>query len=267
MALRPFFERRARIGFVATMGALHEGHLSLVCRAGQECEAVVVSIFVNPTQFNNPDDLKSYPRDTEADLLKLSDLDVDIVFTPSVAEMYPEADTRVFSLGHLDRVMEGLHRPGHFNGVAQIVSKFFQLIRPNRAYFGYKDYQQYLIIRKLVEDLDLDVEVVGCDIYREPDGLAMSSRNALLSERARRAAPRIYKALQAAAEPIRNSDFEGAKKTVREMLGSDGVIQLEYFELALADTLEPVKTYAKGQTMGFIAVSADGIRLIDNMLY
>ena len=183
------------IGFVPTMGALHKGHLSLVKEARKQSDVVVVSIFVNPTQFNNPDDLKTYPRDLDKDVKMLEELDVELIFAPTVKEMYPEEDTRQFDFGNLDKVMEGKYRPGHFNGVAQVVSKLFDQVTPDKAFFGEKDFQQLAIIRRLVKDLKMPVDVVGCPIVREPDGLAMSSRNMLLTPEMRKNAPVIAETL------------------------------------------------------------------------
>ena len=183
------------IGLVPTMGALHAGHVSLIKRAMAENEIVVVSDFVNPTQFNNPNDFKTYPRDLFSDAKLVESIGATLFFTPSEQEMYPTPDTRTFSFGNLDKVLEGAHRPGHFNGVAQIVSKLFELVQPTRAYFGEKDFQQLVIIKELVKQLRMRIEIVPCPIVREADGLAMSSRNQLLSSECRRDAPVIYEAI------------------------------------------------------------------------
>ncbi|RLD95742.1 MAG: pantoate--beta-alanine ligase, partial [Bacteroidetes bacterium] len=188
------------IGLVPTMGALHQGHMSLVEKAAAENDVVVVTIFVNPTQFNDPSDLDLYPRTLDQDLELLRQLEADLVFVPAVKEMYPDEETQVFDLGGLDKVMEGKHRPGHFNGVAQIVSKLFLMIRPHRAYFGQKDFQQLVVIRRLVEILDMNLTIVSCPIIREKDGLAMSSRNTRLSKEERKLAPFIYETLVHASE-------------------------------------------------------------------
>ncbi len=187
-----------RIGFVPTMGALHKGHLSLIERAGAENDRVVVSIFVNPTQFNDPNDLKNYPVNPESDTRLLSTLPCDYVFCPEVDEIYPEPDTRKFDFGALETVMEGRFRPGHFNGVAQVVSKLFYIVEPHRAYFGLKDFQQYAIIKNMVTRLNIPIELIACETVREQDGLAMSSRNALLTKEHRAVAPEIYKILREA---------------------------------------------------------------------
>ena len=170
------------IGFVPTMGALHEGHLSLVRIASGHCDVVVVSVFVNPTQFNDPKDLERYPRDLQKDAKLLSETRCELIFAPTVQDIYPEPDTRVFDFGLIDKVMEGKYRPGHFNGVAQVVSRLFDIVKPHKAFFGEKDFQQLAVIREMVRQLKLEVEIVACPIVREADGLAMSSRNLLLNE-------------------------------------------------------------------------------------
>ena len=190
------------VGFVPTMGALHEGHISLVERARKECPKCVVSVFVNPTQFNDKNDLKHYPRTPEADAAMLEAAGVDVVFMPSVEEVYPEPDTRQFDFGQIDKVMEGATRPGHFNGVAQVVSRLFDLVKPDKAYFGEKDFQQIAVIKAMVEQLGLKVEIVECPIVRGEDGLALSSRNALLDKEHRAAAPHIYEVLHAATTKV-----------------------------------------------------------------
>ncbi|MDE6581619.1 MAG: pantoate--beta-alanine ligase, partial [Duncaniella sp.] len=183
------------VGLVPTMGALHAGHLSLIERARHDNDIVVVSVFVNPTQFNNPEDLRTYPRTEEADLKALTEAGVDIAFVPTVEEMYPEKDERVFDLGPVATVMEGAMRPGHFNGVAQIVSKLFAIVKPTRAYFGEKDFQQIAVIRRMAQLEGFDIEIVDCPIKREPDGLAMSSRNVRLTPEQRAIAPAIHRIL------------------------------------------------------------------------
>jgi pantoate--beta-alanine ligase len=258
-------------GFVPTMGALHEGHLSLVEAAVKSSRMAAVSIFVNPTQFNDPDDLLKYPRTLEADLQMLSGLlrENDFVFTPTVEEIYPEPDTRVFDFGDIERVMEGLHRPGHFNGVAQVVSRLFEIIRPSAAFFGQKDYQQLTIIRELARRDFPKTEIVACPIVREKDGLAMSSRNKRLLLRHRERAGEIYRTLIAAAAMA--SDYETAeiKEFVADRINMIPDFRLEYFEIVQDVTLTPVraaiemspdKTY-----YGCIALFAGDVRLIDNI--
>ncbi|MDR2890890.1 MAG: pantoate--beta-alanine ligase [Alistipes sp.] len=239
------------IGFVPTMGALHEGHLSLVRAAKRDESVTVVSLFVNPTQFNDPADLRNYPRTPEKDLAMLEAEGVDVVFMPSVEEMYPEPDTRVWDFGELDKIMEGATRPGHFNGVAQVVSRLFDAVRPARAYFGQKDFQQIAVIREMVRQARetkepwAGVEIVECPIVREADGLAMSSRNALLTPEHRAAAPDIFRALQMGAK---NPNEE----TIRREIERGGSLKTIYC------------TILGGRI--FVAVQAGAVRLIDNVL-
>ena len=207
------------VGFVPTMGALHEGHLSLVARAGAENDTVVVSIFVNPNQFNDPNDLKHYPRTLESDLALLGSLRCDYLFFPDVTEIYPEPDTRKFDFGALERVMEGRFRPGHFNGVAQVVSRLFDIVRPDKAYFGQKDFQQCSIIKKMCILLKSPIVIVPCDIVRERDGLAMSSRNSLLTAAHKAVAPQIYRILQEAQQESVFSTPEEVKMGVYDKIG------------------------------------------------
>ena len=206
-----------KIGLVPTMGALHEGHASLVRRSVKENDVTVVSVFVNPTQFNDKNDLKNYPRTLEADCALLEKEGASIVFAPTVEEMYPQEDTRVFSFAPLDTVMEGACRPGHFNGVAQIVSKLFYAVEADKAYFGEKDFQQLAIIREMVRQLELDVEIVGCPIVREDDGLALSSRNTLLSPEERERALTISRTLFASLEFARGNSLAATKAFVEEI--------------------------------------------------
>ncbi len=256
------------IGFVPTMGALHEGHLSLVKTAGEQSDVVVVSIFVNPTQFNNPDDLKTYPRDLDKDVEMLEKYNVELIFAPTVKEMYPDEDKRQFDFGNLDKVMEGKFRPGHFNGVAQVVSKLFDYVKPDKAFFGEKDFQQLAIIRKLVRDLNMSVEVVGCPIVREPDGLAMSSRNQLLTPEMRKNAPVIAKTL---SESLNFAPGKTVKETVDfvvKTINDTGNLEAEYFEIVDGDTLQAVNNWDDSDyIVGCIAVFAGKVRLIDNVTY
>jgi len=257
-----------RIGFVPTMGALHRGHASLIERAGKENDILVVSIFVNPTQFNEPADLENYPRKMDEDLKMLRDLETDVVFTPSEKEMYPEEDSRTFDLGGLDKVMEGTFRKGHFNGVAQIVSKLFETVRPHRAYFGQKDFQQLVIIRKLVELMNLDISIVGCPIIREPDGLAMSSRNELLNRAERKAAPHIYQILMAAKEQKAMRSPVEVRSWVAGQFDNLSLMELEYFEIVNDTDLSPVRSWTEpGRKVACIAVRLGKVRLIDNIFF
>ncbi len=256
------------IGFVPTMGALHAGHIELVTRAVLENDVVVVSIFVNPTQFNDKNDLRNYPRTPEKDLQMLAEAGVDYVFMPTEEEMYPEPDTRTFDFGNLDKVMEGAYRPGHFNGVAQVVSKLFAIVEPHRAYFGLKDYQQLAIIRRMVAMLNLQVEIVPCPIVREADGLAMSSRNLLLAPEKRASAPLIHQTLSEAKRLVGEKSVEETSEWVINRINGNPHLKVEYFQLAEAHSLQPITDWAEAnEVIGCIAVRAGEIRLIDNMVF
>jgi len=256
------------IGFVATMGALHRGHTSLVEKAAGENDAIVVSIFVNPSQFNDPADLEEYPRTLDQDLELLQSLNVDLVFVPSVKEMYPEEDILSFDLGNLDKVMEGKHREGHFTGVVQIVSKLFLAVNPNRAYFGQKDFQQLVIVRRLVELLNLDLNIVACPIVREEDGLAMSSRNIRLTREERNLAPFIQITLKLAREKRRSLAPVELRSWVILQFEEQPLMQLEYFEIVEDKELKPVIDWAeKGNKVGCLAVQLGGVRLLDNLFF
>lgn len=256
------------IGFVPTMGALHQGHMSLVHQAVAQCGCVVVSIFVNPTQFNNPVDLQRYPRDLDADLVLLEGSGCSVVFAPTVEEIYPEPDTRIFDFGQLDRVMEGAHRPGHFNGVGQVVSKLFELVEPQKAFFGLKDFQQLAIIKNLVKQLRLNVEIVPCPIVREPDGLAMSSRNQLLTVEQRNNAPHISRILFEAVQLKNSLSVSELKEWVVFKINENPYLSTEYFEIVDDETLMPVTTWqAQCNNVGCIAVHCGEVRLIDNVIF
>lgn len=257
---------RSGIGFVPTMGALHAGHRSLVERARRECETVVVSVFVNPTQFNDKTDLKNYPRTPEADLRLLEEVGADYVFMPSVEEVYPEPDTRTFDFGMIDKVMEGATRPGHFNGVAQVVSRLFDLIKPAKAYFGEKDFQQIAVIRDMVRQLNIPVEIIPCPIVRGEDGLALSSRNTLLDTDHRTAAPYIYKVLKAAVEKSHQTTPDQLAAWVTAQVESNPLLKVIYFQVVDAATMQQVRTWEESPAIqGCIAVQAGDIRLIDNI--
>ncbi len=259
------------IGLVPTMGALHAGHRSLVERARAENDIVITSVFVNPTQFNNPEDLRTYPRTEEADCAMLEQCGVDYAFVPSVEEMYPEPDTRVFDLGPVAEVMEGAMRPGHFNGVAQIVSRLFALTKPTRAYFGEKDFQQIAVIRRMVELEGFDLEIVPCPIVREPDGLALSSRNVRLSPEARAIAPKIHYLL----EQSLNLKAEGMQpRQLADAVAAaiDGVegLDTEYYSIVDAETMQPIDRWVDAGALGAVGcvtVFCGGVRLIDNIRY
>jgi pantoate--beta-alanine ligase len=256
------------VGFVPTMGALHNGHLQLMRKAKEETPIVVVSIFVNPTQFNNPNDLSNYPRMLRKDEIMCEEVGVDVVFAPEVQEMYPETDNRVFEFGLLDKVMEGKHRTGHFNGVAQVVSKLFDIVKPNKAYFGQKDFQQLAVIKRLVKDFKYNIDIVGCPTVREADGLAMSSRNLLLNSQQRASAPIIAKTLLAARNNKGNFSVKDMIAWVVSEINSDPLLVVEYFEIANAETLEAVENWTHATNLvGCIAVQVGEVRLIDNILF
>lgn len=264
--LLSLIEEEKSLGLVPTMGALHQGHASLVKKARIENDVVAVSIFVNPTQFNDPSDLDHYPRTLDQDLELLRQLKTDLVFVPEVKEMYPGEDEQVFDLGGLDQVMEGLHRQGHFNGVAQIVSKLFLLIRPHRAYFGQKDFQQLVIIRRLAEILDLDISIVSCTIIRENDGLAMSSRNIRLSKEERKQAPFIYETLLQARALKDSKTPAQVKEWVSIQFEKQPDLKLEYIEIVEDKGLTPVDDWdEKVNIVACIAVHLGDVRLIDNL--
>ncbi len=256
------------IGFVPTMGALHEGHASLVRRAVSENDVAVVSVFVNPTQFNDKNDLIKYPRTLEADCALLEKEGVHVVFAPTVEEMYPEPDTRRFSYAPLDTVMEGKFRPGHFNGVCQVVSKLFYMVEPDKAYFGEKDFQQLAIIREMTRRLDIPVQIVGCPIVREADGLALSSRNARLTEEQRKQALVISKTLFDSIEYAKNHTVAETQAFVENRIAEAEGLDLEYFELVDGTTLQKIISWGETDyAVGCITVFCGDVRLIDNIKY
>ena len=256
------------IGLVPTMGALHEGHASLVKRAVAENDVVVVSDFVNPTQFNDPNDLIKYPRTLDADCALLEKEGAHIVFAPSVEEVYPEPDTRTFSYAPLDTVMEGKYRPGHFNGVCQIVSKLFMMVEPDKAYFGEKDFQQLAIIREMVKQMEFPLQIVGCPIVREKDGLALSSRNARLSEEQRQQALNISKTLFKSLEWAAGHSVEETQLFVEKAIAEAEGLELEYFEIVDGVTLQKISTWEDAPyVVGCITVYCGEVRLIDNIKY
>lgn len=266
--LKPLRNGARSIAIVPTMGALHEGHLSLIDAAIKNKDIVVVSIFVNPTQFNDPQDLERYPRDLEADISMLRKYPVDILFTPSVEEMYPEQDHRVFDLSPLDSVMEGRHRPGHFNGVAQIVSKLFYAVMPDRAYFGLKDFQQLAIIKKMLTALKMSVELIACPIIREKDGLAMSSRNQLLNQQERNAAPLIHDTLERASGLSGKFSPSEIIEEVKSTINKHPLMTVEYFEIVDDQSLMPIYKWGDSQhKIACIAVQIGKVRLIDNRYF
>lgn len=258
------------VGLVPTMGALHIGHLSLVKRACEECDFVVVSVFVNPTQFNNPEDLRTYPRTLDADIALLGgNTAANVVFAPTVEEVYPEPDTRQFAFGPIAEVMEGEHRPGHFNGVAQIVSKLFMFVEPDKAYFGEKDFQQLAIIRKMVKDLDFKIQIVGCPIVRYMDGLAVSSRNALLREDERAIAPIIQATLRRSVEEMqyKMTPAEVIAWVTKTLNGIEH-LEVEYYSIVDGLTLQPILNWEDTEyVVGCITCYCGKVRLIDNITY
>lgn len=256
------------VGLVPTMGALHAGHASLVKRAVAENDVVVVSDFVNPTQFNDKNDLLKYPRTLEADCKLLEACGASYVFAPSVEEIYPEPDTRQFSYAPLDTVMEGKYRPGHFNGVCQIVSKLFLIVEPTRAYFGEKDFQQLAIIREMVRKYPFDLQIVGCPIVREADGLALSSRNARLSDVQREQALQVSKTLFASVEYGKDHTLAETLRFVEDGIEKAEGMELEYFEIVDGNTLQPVSAWEdSAYIVGCITVFCGEVRLIDNIKY
>lgn len=259
--------QQSSVGLVPTMGALHQGHLELVKAARAENDLVVCSIFVNPTQFNNPDDLSAYPRTLEADCRLLESVGCDIVFAPSVEEMYPYPLDLSLNFGTLETVMEGAFRPGHFNGVGIVVSKFFNLIQPHRAYFGQKDLQQTAIIKSLIRNLSYPIELRICPTVRESDGLAMSSRNVRLTPEERSIAPTIYRILnECKTALLEGTPVEVALKNARDAFNQQPAFRLEYIELVDADTLKPLNETGKANAL-CVAVHLGNVRLIDNIVF
>jgi len=255
-----------RIGLVPTMGALHQGHLSLLDYIQEYCDTRICSIFVNPTQFNNAEDLAKYPRPVERDIKLLEEAGCDILFLPEVDEMYGEGEHWKIELGNLDSMLEGAFRAGHFQGVTQVVYKLFSLVKPDVACFGQKDYQQYRVIERMVELFDLPVSLVMCPIIREPDGLAMSSRNVRLSEEGRKHALALYDSLHYFSQHVNNSNIHTIREEAAEQLKTGKGVKFEYFEVRHTDDLEPVeKTEPDMQVIVLVAAWVDGVRLIDNM--
>ncbi len=256
------------VGFVPTMGALHEGHLSLVKIAGSENEIVVVSIFVNPTQFNDKNDLISYPRKQEEDIKMLEKTSCNYVYAPDFEDVYPEPDTRKFNFGSIETVMEGKFRPGHFNGVAQVVSRLLEIVKPRKAYFGWKDFQQLAVIKALVHKLEIKTEIIGCPIVREENGLAMSSRNERLTKMEKENAGAIYKALKDATNFAKEFSVERVKQMVVSSVNNIPGLTVEYFEIVDDTNLQSVKNWNEDSVkVGCIAVFCGKVRLIDNIVF
>ena len=268
--LAAFRSEGKKIGLVPTMGALHAGHASLVGRSVKENDVTVVSVFVNPTQFNDKKDLETYPRTLEADCRLLESMRADIVFAPSAEEVYPEPDTRTFSYPPTDTVMEGAFRPGHFNGVCQIVSKLFSYVEPDKAYFGEKDFQQIAVVKAMVKDLNIPVEICPCKIVREDDGLALSSRNALLTAEERTLAVNISKTLFASVDYAKEHTLEETKKFVIDTINAHEGLEVQYYEIVDGDSLRSLASWDDSDyIVGCITVfcGARPVRLIDNVKY
>ena len=258
------------VGLVPTMGALHEGHASLIRQSVAENQLTVVSVFVNPTQFNDPKDLQHYPRTFEADAQLIASLGGDVVFAPSVEEVYPQEDTRVFAYPPIDTVMEGARRPGHFNGVCQIVSKLFDMVSPDKAYFGEKDFQQIAVVRAMMRDLGYTFQLVPCPIVREESGLALSSRNALMSDEERVLATNIYRTLRESVDYAQSHTVSETQQFVVEQLNALEGLEVEYYEIVNGETLQPVTSWQDApHIQGCITVfcGARPVRLIDNIAY
>lgn len=255
------------IGFVPTMGALHSGHISLIEKSKQQCDVTICSIFVNPTQFNDKKDLERYPRMPDKDIALLEEADCDAVFLPSVEEMYPITKTEYFDFAGLDLILEGKYRLGHFNGVGQVVKRFFEIINPDKAFFGSKDYQQVMIVKLLVKQMGTPIEIVACPILRERDGLAMSSRNALLNDEERAIAGKINKMIDIANEIASEKSIDEAKLFMQDEILKVPLMKLDYFEICNADNLEPVSSIdEKPHVISLLAVFVGKIRLIDNAI-
>lgn len=256
------------VGFVPTMGALHDGHISLITRCVAENDLCVASVFVNPTQFNDKADLERYPRTPEADCAMLQAAGCDVVFMPTVQEMYPEEDTRQFNFGSLETVMEGKYRPGHFNGVAQIVSKLFDAVQPHKAYFGEKDFQQVAIIRAMVKQLNYPIQIIACPIIREESGLARSSRNTLLTDEQRKKAALIAQVLTKSTTFVHSKSVSATIDWVEEQFKDDAEFRMDYYEIVDGNSLQPVQNWEDSEfIVGCIAVYCGKIRLIDNIHY
>lgn len=266
--LRGIREEGKTVGFVPTMGALHEGHIALIRRARTECDSVVVSIFVNPTQFGPNEDLATYPRDLNRDLQLTSNEGVDAIFHPDEEEVYPPGYQTVVDVPELAATLEGAHRPGHFRGVATVVTKLLNMVQPDRAYFGQKDYQQFLIIERLTRDLNLTANIVLVQTFREKDGLAMSSRNVYLNAKERQAATILYRALCRAEELVKSGvqDAGQLRNELESLIASEPLASLEYLALVNPDTLQPVSSLAEGITLVALTVRIGKTRLIDNAL-
>ena len=266
-ALTALKSKGKTIGFVPTMGALHKGHISLINYSKQQCDVTVCSIFVNPTQFNNPDDLDKYPKTPKNDTLLLEEAGCDFLYIPSVEDIYPEKNNRTFSFGFLDTVLEGELRPGHFNGVGQVVSILLEGIEPNKAFFGSKDYQQVMVVKELVKQLNIPVDIISCPILRESDGLAMSSRNIRLNEQERIIASLVPKIMLKASEIVKTQGIITSKQFVEEITSKITNMKLDYFEVCNSSSLKKIDLYkTSSPTILLIAVFVGKTRLIDNLI-
>jgi pantoate--beta-alanine ligase len=259
--------KKKTIGFVPTMGALHQGHISLIDYSKKETDITVCSIFVNPTQFNNQSDLKNYPRTPDADIKLLEAAGCDILYMPDVKDVYTENDTRKFDFGYLDNILEGATRPGHFNGVGQVVSILLEGVKPDKAFFGSKDYQQVMVVKSLVKQLNLQVDIIACPILREADGLAMSSRNVRLNEQERLEAAAIPEMMKLGNQILKLYGIAEAKKYISSVVATIPNMKLDYYEVCDAETLEAISDIKPNQkAVSLIAVFVGNIRLIDNWM-
>lgn len=260
-------QQHKTIGFVPTMGALHQGHISLINESKKVCDITVCSIFVNPTQFNNANDLTHYPRTPEVDRQLLEQAGCDVLYMPDVKDIYPTTDTRQFNFGYIDTILEAEHRPGHYNGVGQVVSILLRGIEPNKAFFGSKDYQQVMIVKALVKLLKLPVEIISCPILREDDGLAMSSRNMLLTPEERKIASLVPKMMEGARDIAKQTGVGAAKSYILNEVAQVPIMKLDYYEVCDTETLEPLTALKPNQpAISLIAVFVGNIRLIDNWM-
>lgn len=266
ISARQAIDSKKVIGFVPTMGALHEGHLSLIRKSVKECDVTVISVFVNPTQFNNQNDFNTYPRTLEADCSLVEGVGADIVFAPRVIDVYPTPDTRIFDLGGLDNYGEGPRRPGHFNGMAQVVTRLFDIVKPSKAFFGEKDFQQLAIIEYFTKNLHLPLEIVRCPIARGTDGLALSSRNKLLTPEQRSAAPHIFHSISMAQDLVGRMSVQEVIKAVTKEINKNPLLETEYVEIVNAETMAPVTEWNQASRIQLCcAVYARPVRLIDNI--
>lgn len=256
------------LGFVPTMGALHNGHISLIEASQKNCQITICSIFVNPTQFNDKKDLERYPRTPDKDIQLLEKANCSALFLPDADEIYPKPEEKTnVDFGNLDKLLEGKYRPGHFNGVAQVVNRLFEIVTPDKAFFGSKDFQQVLIVKALINKLDINVNIISCPILREPDGLAMSSRNSLLTKKEREIAGLIPKIMKAAKEIILTEGIAKAKQFVISEVSKEPIMNLDYFEICNPETLENIAYLKSNQkAVALIAVFVGKIRLIDNLI-